>query len=143
MSTATPVAPATPTANGQGTLSELVSGIVSDAQHLLKQQVEMVRAEFKEDLRRTLFVVQCFAIGAGLSAVGGVLLIVAAVHLLAYLAPALPTWACWAIVGGSAVAAGLVAVLLGARKLASYNPLPDKSLNALQESVSWIANRQS
>ena len=49
---------------------------------------------------------------------------------------------CWAAVGGAAVALGAIAFVVGGRILGTYNPLPDKSLNALQENVSWIANPQ-
>ena len=131
-------------ATGQPSLTELVAGIMSDAQRLLRQQVDMLKAEFKEDLRRTKQTALAFAAGAGLIAVGAVLLIVSLVYLLEWLAaPHLPLWSCWAIVGGTIVLAGGIAIYAGTRVLASYNPLPDKSLHALQENVSWIANRQS
>lgn len=132
------------TASGQPSLSELVSGIMSDGQRLVRQQVDMVKAEVKEDLRRTKQTALVFAAGAALIALGAVLLAVSLVYLLeALTAPNLPLWACWAIVGGVILLAGGVGVYVGTRVLASYNPLPDKSFNALQENVSWIANRQS
>jgi len=125
------------------TMSELVSGILDDTQRLFKQQVEMLRAEFKEDIRHTRQIAQYMGIGVGLIALGGVMLIVAAVHLLNWLVPTLPLWACWAIIGGSSLVVGGVAVYAAARILSKNNPLPDKSFNALQENVSWITNRQS
>lgn len=124
---------------GQTSVTELVSGIVSDAERLFKQQLEMVRAEFKEDMRRTRNVVLAFAVGAVLLAVGVVMLIVAGAHLL-HEQTQLPMSASWAIIGGSVVLLGVVAAVVGGRILASYNPLPDKSFNALQENVSWITN---
>ena len=124
---------------GQPSVTELVSGIVSDAERLFKQQIEMVRAEFKEDMRRTRNVVLAFAVGAVLLAVGVVMLIVAGAHLL-HEQTRLPLSASWAIIGGSVVLLGVVAAVVGGRILASYNPLPDKSFNALQENVSWITN---
>jgi uncharacterized membrane protein YqjE len=126
-------------AGNHQSVTELVSGIVSDAERLFKQQLEMVRAEFKEDMRRTRNVVLAFAVGAVLLAVGVVMLIVAGAHLLHEQAQ-LPMSASWAIIGGSVVLLGVIAAVIGGRILASYNPLPDKSFNALQENVSWIAN---
>ncbi len=144
MSTATVDPPVTaqsaPTADGQPKLSELVSGILTDAQRLVRQQVEMVRAEFKEDVRHTKQAVQYLGIGVVIATLGAIHLTIAAVFLLNYLAPGLPLWACWAIVGGVAVAGGVLAIYLGTRVLARNNPLPDKSFNALTENVSWIAN---
>ncbi|HVK18579.1 MAG TPA: phage holin family protein [Fimbriiglobus sp.] len=125
------------TASGQPTVTDLVSGIVSDAERLFKQQIDMVRAEFKEDLRRTRTVILSFAVGALLLAVGLVMLIVAGAHLL-HEQTQWPMSASWGIIGGSVVLLGIIAAVIGGRILASYNPLPDKSFNALQENVSWI-----
>jgi uncharacterized membrane protein len=128
-----------PAAAGGQSVTELVSGIVKDAERLFRQQIEMVRAEFKEDLRRTKQVVLAFAVGAVLIAVAVVMLLVAGVHLL-HEQSGLPMSASWGIVGGSALLIGIIAAVVGGRILASYNPLPDKSFNALQENVSWITN---
>jgi len=122
-------------------MSELVAGIIDDGQKLVKQQVEMLRAEIREDFRKTKDVAIYLGIGAGLAAVGGGMLMVALVYLVQYLTG----WhlaGCWGLVGGLAVALGAIAFVVGGRIMASYNPLPDKSLNALQENVSWIANAQ-
>jgi len=122
-------------------MSELVSGILDDGQRLVKQQVEMLRAEIREDFRKTKDVAVYLGIGAGLASIGGVMLLVALVHLVQYLTE----WhlaACWGLVGGLAVALGAIAFVVGGRIMATYNPLPDKSLNSLQENVSWIANAQ-
>ena len=129
------------TVSGQPTVTELVSGIVKDAERLFRQQIEMVRSEFKEDLRRTKQVVLAFAAGAVLLAVGLVMLIVAAAHLL-HEQSGLPMSASWGIIGGSVLLLGIIAAVVGSRIMASYNPLPDKSFNALQENVSWITNPQ-
>ena len=55
MTTTEPQAVATvsPPAPTNGNLTGLVSGIVDDAQKLLRQQVEMLKAEVKEDFRRS------------------------------------------------------------------------------------------
>ena len=50
--------------------------------------------------------------------------------------------ASWGIIGGTVVVLGIIAAVVGGRILASYNPLPDKSFNALQENVSWITKPQ-
>ncbi len=123
----------------QHSVTQLVSGIVSDAERLFRQQIDMVRAEFKEDLRRTKQVVLAFAVGAVLIAVAVVMLIVALAHLLHEQAN-LSLSASWAIVGGACLLIGIIAAVVGSRILASYNPLPDKSFHALQENVSWITN---
>jgi len=136
---------ATETAAGtQPSMTDLVSGIVSDAQTLLRQQVDMLRTEVKEDMRRTKDAAKYMGIGAAVASLGGLFLVISLVYLLHWLAaPHLPEWACWAIVGGVLAVGGLIAMYVGKRTFDSFNPLPDKTANALQENVSWITNRQS
>lgn len=125
--------------NQNGSMTALIAGILDDGQRLLKQQLDMLRAEVREDIRKTRDIVFYLGLGVGLAAVGGVMLLVALVYLVNYLTG----WhlaGCWAAVGGATVALGAAAFAAGGRIMASYNPLPDKSLNALQENVSWIAN---
>ena len=120
-------------------LTELLSGILSDVQTLVKQQVGLIRAEFLEDLRKTKRVAQCMAIGALFLVVGIIMLMVAGVYLLQYVT-GWPEWAAWATVGGTAILLGALSVFIGSRILAKYNPLPDKSFHALQETVSCLTN---
>jgi uncharacterized membrane protein YgdD (TMEM256/DUF423 family) len=122
-------------------LTELFSGILSDVQTLVKQQVGLIRAEFLEDLRRTKRVAQCLAIGAIFLVVGTIMILVAGVYLVQYLT-GWPEWAAWASVGGTSILIGAISVIVGSRILTTYNPLPDKSLHALQENVSCLTNPQ-
>jgi len=121
-------------------LTDLASGIMADFQQLLKQQMNLFRAEFSQDLRRTRQVAQCFGIGIFLLAFSAVLLIIAGVHLLATLT-GWPMWASWASVGGISLLCGAIALAIGAKILSSYNPLPDKSFHALQENMSCLTTR--
>jgi len=131
------------TAEESSNVTRLVSGILDDAQKLIGQQMAMVRAEVREDVRRTLSAVKYLGIGVGVAAVGALFVVVGLVPLLHDLAPSLPYWACWMIVGAVFVGLGAAALLAGRSILKSFNPLPDKSLNALQENVSWITTPRS
>src|SRR5882672_1580489 len=79
-------------------LTRLVSGIIDDAASLIGQQASMLRAEIREDLRRTKQAAKFLGFGLILAAAGILFLAVGLVPLLGWLAPSLPTWACWAIV---------------------------------------------
>ncbi len=125
-------------AQDQPSLSTLVSGIVTDTQTLIKHQIDMVRAEFKEDMRHTKDVARFMGLGAVLASVGGLFLLTALALGLPRLFPeTLDAWSGFAIVGGVLTVGGLVAIVAGQRVLARYNPLPDKSFNALQENLTW------
>jgi len=128
----------------QASIADLLSGILNDAQTLIKQQAAMLRAEIREDFRRTGDVARYMSAGAALAVVGALFFLVSLVHLLHYLVPAIPMWGSWAIFGGLFLVAGAVAIYAGKRILDSYNPLPDKTLNALEENLTWkTTNRQS
>jgi hypothetical protein len=85
-------------------------------------------------------VAQCFGIGMFLLAFSAVMLIIAGVHLLESMT-GWPAWACWATVGGTSLVCGVIALIVGGKILSSYNPLPDKSLHALQENMSCLTTR--
>jgi hypothetical protein len=138
-----PSAEAGPDAAQRPSATELVAGIVADAQTLIRQQVIMLRAELHEDLRRTKEAAKYMGLGVALAAIGGLFLLVGVVNLLNWLAPSLPLWACWAIVGGVLLAGGLIAVYAGKRIFDSFHPLSDKTAHALEENISWLTNRRN
>jgi len=131
-----PVAPV----RSESTVTELVSGIVNDTQTLIRQQIDLMKAELKHDIKRTADAAKYFGVGFGLSLIAALFLLVSIPLLVQYLFPQLPAFACWAITGGVLLVAGFVAFYLGKRVFDSFNPLPDKSLHAMQENLSWIAN---
>lgn len=135
--------PLAPTqSGGEPTLTQLVAGIADDAQRLIHQQYQMLRAEVKEDIRRTKSALVYMGFGIGASVIG-VLFLVVALPLLVNWGFNLPSWAGWAIIGGVMLAAGLIGLFVGRGIFMKNNPLPDKTLNALEENLSWIANRRS
>jgi uncharacterized membrane protein YqjE len=127
--------PAAPAPAGQ-TVTELVTGIVNDAQRLLRHQIEMLKAEFHEDIRRTK---QATLLG-GLGIVGLTVGALSLVYFLVYLLHdkfQFSMWASWGIIGGIFLAAGIILTLAARNLFESFNPLPDKTFAALQENLSW------
>ena len=122
-------------------VAELVSGIFSDAQTLISQQVHMLAVEFREDMDRTKETVQYLGIGIGLFTAGGVALLFSLVYFLTWLFPEVPIGASWAIVGCFCLGLGVIFLVLGQRVLDTFSPLPKKTLNALQENLSWLRKR--
>jgi len=133
------------TPNREPTMTELVSGIADDAQRLIQQQYQMLRAEIKEDVRRTKSALMYMGFGIGASIIGTVFLVVALPLLINDLLDVVITrpWVGWAIIGGVMLVVGLIGLFAGRRIFQKNNPLPDKTLNALEENLSWIANRRS
>jgi len=134
------------TQNGRtesNSIAELVAGIINDAQTLIKQQFAMLRAEVKQDVNRATQASKFLGLGAACTALGGVFLAVGVVFLLNWLVPELALWACWMIVGGTILVIGVIAFFVGRTYLKTVTPLPDQTINAFQENLSWIANHQS
>jgi len=118
-------------------VTELVSGIVSDAQELIKQQFELLKHEVRDDLRKTRDAGLCIGFGALVGLVGMALLICMLVFMLHELA-GLPLWASYGIGAGVALLISGVLISIGMYKFSSFNPLPEQTAQALKENVQWI-----
>jgi len=121
-------------------VTTLVSGIISDAQDLLKQQFELLKHEVKEDIRKTRDAGMILGLGIGVGFVGATLLAFMLAHLLAWAEPAMPLWACYGICGAILFAVGAGICYAGAMKLKTINPLPNESAQILKENVQWMSN---
>jgi hypothetical protein len=119
-------------------IATLVSGIVRDGQKLIEQQFTLLRREIEGAIRHMRNAVISLAIGAGISAVGGLLLVAMVVHLLhAY--TEMPLWGCYGLVGGVLVGSGAMLLYLGGRRAADAHLLsPPQTTEALKENVEWF-----
>jgi len=131
-------------------IGSLIKGIVNDFRDLIKQQFQFAKTELKADLRKTGEASRLLAMGVGMAVLGTVVLVLMLVHLLHWLTlppgadPAgLPLWACYGIVGGLIMAAGVIMVLTGKGKFDSFNPLPDQTLQTMKENLEWKTNTSS
>jgi len=121
-------------------VTTLVSGILSDAQQLLKQQFELLTNEVRQDFRKAREASGKMSLGVGLGLLATLLLILGAVHLLAWAVPALPLWACYGLCGVVMGVPAIVCYLTGLRQLESLHPLSDQTAQALKENVQWLTH---
>lgn len=120
-------------------MTQLISGIIGDAQELVRQQFAMFRTELKQDVRRTKQTLVALVCGLALVSVGATLLCFMAVYGLEA-AFAWPLWACFGLVGGTLAVGGSVAFYAAMKQFNEFNPLPDESAQALKENVQWISH---
>lgn len=118
-------------------VTALVTGIISDAQTLFKQQLDLVKHEIREDVSKAKEAAASLALGFGLAAVGGLFVCTMLVFLLQK--TGLDLWACFGIVGGVMLVVGLVLTYLAKKEAETINPLEGESAKALEENVQWIA----
>jgi len=133
---ATDVSPQT-----EPSVSRLLGGIVDDAQRLMAQQADLLKADIRKDLREAKETGLALATAGVLLGLGGLLLLLMLVHLLNWLWPEqLPLWGSYGIVGGVLTAVGVAAFIHGRQKLDQLNPLPENSVEALKENLQWQTN---
>jgi hypothetical protein len=118
-------------------VTTLVSGIVGDAQELMKQQMALFTAEVKEDMRKTVEATASMVIGLTATLVGSIVLCFAVAHLLHWAWPGADIWVWYAVVGGVVTAVGAGLAFAAYQKFRSFNPLPDETAQALKENLEW------
>jgi hypothetical protein len=132
----------------EASMTSLMRGIINDIGDLFRQEIRFARTEIKTDLRKTQQAATLVGIGAGVAAIGGVLLAFMLVHLLHWLSfPAgtateagIPLWGCFGIVSAVLLGIGSVVAWAGCKKIQNFNPLPDQTAQTVKENVEWIAN---
>jgi hypothetical protein len=132
-------------------VASLVSGIVTDVQDLIKQQLQLTRKEIEADFRKTREAASVLALGVGIFFFGGFAFCLMLAHLIHFLAiPAgyvrdtatIPLWGCYGIVAAVFLVVGGCIAFAGKKKFDSFNPLPDESAQVLKENIEWIANKK-
>lgn len=121
----------------EGSVTGLMTGIFTDAQELMKQQLLLLRHEVKDDVRKTVTGGASLFAGGAICVLGALMLCFMVVHLISWAAPALPLWVCYGIVGAVIAAVGGALLYFGVRKFQSLNPVPEQSLQALKETMQW------
>jgi hypothetical protein len=94
----------------------LINGILNDAKELVVQGATLAKLEVKDELRKAKTAAIAAGIGVGVAAIGGVLLILMLVHLLAEYT-VIPLWGSYGIVGGMLVILGGTLFAAGKHKI--------------------------
>ena len=118
-------------------LAALLDGLWQDLKTLAAQEVRLATHEVRQELGKAKSAAVSLAIGIGLVAVGGLLLILMFVHLLQALTD-LPLWACYAIVGGAIAGTGAWLVFKAKTTVEGIHVVPIRTLHTMKENVSWI-----
>jgi len=119
-------------------LGALLSGILTDATAMLLQEWTLAKREVHQELRQTQRAALALGSGAGVAVIGGLLLIVMLVLLLAAWTK-MPLWGCYGLIGG---AFALVGGILVARSKAHITAL-DRVLPQTRETLQGSVPRQT
>jgi len=125
-------------ANGSPSVTELVSGILSDVQNLGMQHLALFRHEVKQDIRKASDGVASLAVGLAIIQVGALLLCLMFVYLLSEMVAGLSLWKSFGIVGAVVIAAGAIATVYGAKKLKSVETLSNETAEIIKDDARWL-----
>lgn len=131
--------PLSPAAPQGGTVTGLVAGIVDDAQKLIRQQLEMLKSEVKEDFRRSKRAAEFGGLGIVLLTVG-FLGLVTCLAMVLHEQYGFSLSVSWGLTGGIFLITGGALAATSYILLERFNPLPDKTFHALQENLTWKTN---
>jgi len=123
--------------SSEPSVTSLLSGIVNDAQELIKQQLLLFKHELKDDVTRTKEALPSLGAGAAFAMTTLILLGLTLANLLNWLAPEhLPLWGCYAIV---TVVFGVVgcALLYFASKTIESLGMSRQAAEATKENLEW------
>jgi Putative Actinobacterial Holin-X, holin superfamily III len=122
-------------------IGEVAKNLTSDLSLLLRQEIELAKAEMAQKARTA-------APGLGLFGGAGVVALCAAGALTAFLVLVLsiflPDWAAAVIVGVAMAAVALVLIRQGKERIADAGkPVPEQTIETVKEDVEWAKTRAS
>jgi hypothetical protein len=124
-------------------LAVLVSGIVSDIQDLVKQQLQLTRKEIEADFRKMREAASLLAFGLGVLFLGGIALCLALALLIYWLGlptggdpGRLPLWVAFGLVGLAFAVLGGGLAYAGKKRVDTIHPL-EQTTQALEENLEW------
>jgi hypothetical protein len=129
-------------------MTSLVSGIIGDAQQLIRQEVALAKREIQEELNKAKVAAISFGIGLGVAVMAGLMFILMLVFLIHWLAGGwhddhawIPLWGSFAIVGGLFILTGGVLFLVAKNKVSQIDLVPRRTVETMKENVQWIKNQ--
>jgi VIT1/CCC1 family predicted Fe2+/Mn2+ transporter len=122
-------------------IGEVAKNLTSDLSLLLRQEIELAKAEMAQKARTA-------APGLGLFGGAGVVALCAAGALTAFLVLVLslflPDWAAALTVGVAMAAVALVLIRQGKERIADAGkPVPEQTIETVKEDVEWAKTRAS
>jgi len=118
-------------------VTRLVSGIIDDAQELMRQQLQLLKVDVKKEIDDAKSAAGSFALAGVFGGLGALLLTFAAAHLLRWAVPDLPLWGAYGIVGLVLGVVGGALFFRAKHKLDTLTPLPEQSMEAMKENLQW------
>jgi len=121
-------------------MAQLLSGIVGDAQELVRKEIALARQEIREEIGNAKNAGIKLAIAGGVLAIGGLLLVLTLAQGLADLLN-WPIWAGYGVVGVVLAIVGYFLLSSAQKQITQISPVPEKTVETIKENVEWIKDR--
>jgi len=128
---------ASDTRTNDTTVSDLISGLVNDAQLLVRREIDLAKREVTIEVDKVKQGAVSLGIGAGLAVIGALLL----GHMLVYLVQTLTglsLWVSYLIVGALFAIGGGLLLMQGIKRMKNVDPLPRETIESVKEDIQWI-----
>lgn len=120
-------------------LGDIARELISDVSALLRTELQLARTEIRNDVSALGQGVVLATVGGVVAFLGVMFLLLAAVFALG---ATLPLSTAALIVGAVVLIVGVVLALVGVNRLRNTNPLPEETIESLQEDARWLQNRR-
>lgn len=118
-------------------VARLMGEMVADAQHLFRKEIELARHEFQVEIRKAMQGFISLGIGAVVTTIGSLFLLLMVVHLLVDLFT-IEIWLSYLIVGGLLALIGVVLLQVGRSRVQQIDPTPHETVDSVRKDVQWI-----
>jgi hypothetical protein len=118
-------------------VADLISGLVNDAQHLVRREIDLAKREVTIELDKLKQGAVALGIGAGVAIIGTLLL----AHMLVYLVQdltGLSLWVSYLIVGAVFAIGGGIMLMQGLKRMKEVDPVPHETIESVRKDVQWI-----
>ena len=120
-------------------ISGLIKGLLDDARDLIREEMQLARAEIREEVAKLGTAVAAFAVAAAVGLIGAVLFSVALGGALAYVLR-WPSWAGYGIAALVFLAGGWGLFLYARGRLRAMRGLPNTS-DSVKENLAWMQKK--
>ncbi len=126
------------TADAQS-IGELASGIIGDLQGIVRGEVQLAKAELREDAKTAARAAGMLAAGAFLGLVGFTFLMLAVAYVL--FEAGLDRWLAVGIVAVALLVLAAILAMVGRSRLSAANLKPEQTIESLKEDQAWAKSQ--
>ncbi len=119
----------------------LIRGLLDDARSLVREELQLARAELREEATQMQTVAVAFGIAAVVGLIGAAVLSVAIGSLIAYYA-SWPVWIGYGVVGIVWLVCAWIAVAYARGRLRDVRAIPNTA-QTMKENMTWMQNKSA